>query len=297
MADEKIYLADGFKAIGQCVGSWCMNNRAHICTAVGISGTIVTGVLAARSGARAARRIDRKERELGRLLTTGEKVKLCGKDFILPAATAAVSVAGTLGSDVLNTKTIGIQNAALIASEQAYQKLSEKTKEVLGEKKAKQIEDEIAKEEIHKPGVITQEKLDNAPRSGNGELHPFMDSYSKMIFWSNLDYINCVIKELNDMMRDLAPRGDSFDYYDKMIGVRYSDWLERLGFEKRIWNCTAFREHGWNKGFSKDGEDDDPIEYVRTTEEYYPGFAVTYLTWEVDPIPMRLGRMIKASGY
>lgn len=296
MAEEKLFLADGFTAIGHAIGGWCANNKAHICTGLAIAGTISTGVLSARSGARAARKIDKKEQELNRKLTFKEKTQLCGKDFILPTAAAILSVGGAVGSDVLNTKTIGIQNAALIASEKAYEKLSQKTKEVLGEKKAQQVQDEIAKEKIHEPGVITQEKLDNAPRSGNGDVYPFIDDYSQLLFWSNLDYINCVIKDLQSMMRDLAPRGDEFDYYDKQIGIPYSEWLKSLGFDKKVWGCNAFRNFGWNKGFAEDCVDDDPIEYYRTTEEYSPGFAVTMIRWEKDPTDMRLGRLIKSSG-
>lgn len=294
MAD-KIYLADGFKLIGQNIGGWCMQNKAHICTAIGITGTVATGILSARSGARAARKIDKKERELGRLLTAKEKVCLCGKDYIAPVVACAFSVAGTLGSDVLNTKTIGIQNAALIASEKAYEKLSEKTKEVLGEKKAKQITDEIAKEDVKQSGVITQANLDNAPRSGSGTLYPFVDTYSNLLFWSNLDYISCCVKDLQQMMRDLKPRGSEFDYDGKIVGIPYSEWLKSLNFDKKIWSCNERKNKGWNKGYSEMGDDDDPIEYTTTAIEWEPGFAVTAIKWEKDPVDMNLGRLLKGS--
>ena len=293
---EKIYLADGYKAIGQKIGGWCMDNRAHVFTGLAVTGTITTGILSARSGARAARKIDRKEEELGRKLSFKEKMGLCGKDFILPATAAIISVGGAVGSDVVNTKTIGIQNAALIASEKAYEKLSQKTKEVLGEKKAKQVEDEIAKEKVEKSGIITQASLDTAPRTGSGTLFAYVDTYSNLLFWSNLDYINCVIKDMRALMHDLRPRGDEYDYYDKIIGVPYSEWLKSLGFDKKVWNCNERKDKGWNKGYSPDGSDDDPIEYYTRPIEWEPGFAVTAIYWEKDPIDMHLGRLIKSSG-
>ena len=293
---ERIYLADGFTVIGKTIGGWCAQNRAHICTALGVAGTVTTGVLSARSGARAARKIDRKEKELGRRLSLKEKTCLCGKDFIAPAVAGTLSVIGTVGSDVLNTKTIGIQNAALIASEKAYEQLSRKTREVLGEKKTQQVKDEIAKEKVEQSGVINAVNLDNAPRTGSGTLYPFVDTYSNLLFWSNLDYINCVLKDLQSMMRDLLPRGGEFDYDSKIVGVPYSEWLKSLGFDKKVWNCEERTKKGWNKGYSEDGEDDDPIEYTRSTIEWEPGFAVTAISWEKDPVDMRNGRLLKSSG-
>ncbi len=294
MNEEKIYLADGFREIGQRIGGFCADNRAHILTGLGVAGTITTGVLSAKSGARAARKIDRKEQELNRKLTFKEKASLCGTDFILPAVAGTLAVVGTVGSDVVNTKILGERTALLIASEKAYEQLSRKTKEVLGEKKAKQVQDEIAKENLEKSGVVTAVNLDNAPRKGNGQLYPYVDDFSRLLFWSNPDYIACHVKCLQEMMRDLRPRGDEFDYYDKKVGVPYSEWLKGLGFEPRVYNAYSKKNFGWNKGYTD--EDDDPIKYTMAPIEWEPGFAVTEIRWEKEPTDMRLGRMIKSNG-
>lgn len=294
---EKIYLADGFSAVGKEIGQWCANNRAHIFTGLAVSGTLATGVLSARSGMRSARKIDRKEEELGRRLTTKEKIALCGKDYILPAATCAVSMFGAVGSDVVNTRTIGIQNAALIASERAYEQLSAKTKEVLGEKKAKQVQDEIVKEKVVQSGMYDPDAFKDAPKCGTGTLYPWVDAYSMLPLWTNPDWVASTVKDMKALMRDLKPRGNEFDYYDKEIGVFYGqEWLSRIGYDKKVWK-TPEREHvGWSRGFCEDGEDDDSLEYYTTTMEYSPGFAVTALHWETDPSDMRLGRLRKSSG-
>ena len=97
-------------------------------------------------------------------------------------------------------------------------------------------------------------------------------------------------------MRELGPRGDEFDYYDKILGVYYSEWLKGLNFDKKVWNTKERKEKGWNKGFAKDGSEDDPIEYSLVPIEFEPGFAVMGLRWEKDPTDMRLGRLIKSSG-
>lgn len=292
------YALVGFKEIGKDLGKFCANNKAHIFTGLSVAGTVATGVLSARSGARAARKIDRREEELGRRLTFGEKAKLCGSDFIAPAASMIVAIGGSIGSDVINTRTIARTNIALVASEKAYEQLNRKTKEVLGEKKAHQIKDEIAKEKLDQAkatGYITQGSFENAPRSGNGTLRAFVDGYSMLPFWSTIDYIALTVKNLNTMMSEIGARGDEYDYDDKIIGVPYAEWLKSLNFENIAWNTSERIERGWNKGYAKDGSDDDPIAYITTPYEWEPGFAVTMITWEKEPSDMKLGRLIKAN--
>ena len=292
------YALVGFKEIGRNIGGFCHQNKAHILTGLSVAGTLGCGVLSVRAGARSARKIDRREEELGRRLTPGEKMKLCGTDFIAPVASGVVAICGSIGSDVINTQTIARTNMALIASEKAYEALNRKTKEVLGEKKARQIKDEIVKEKAKEiePMILSQNAFDHAPRTGEGAQYPYVDGYSTLPFWSNPDYLKCSLMKLQEMMRELKPRGDEFDYYDKIVGVAYSEWLSLIGYDRKVWDTPERRNAGWNKGFAVNGEDDDPIEYYMTPIEYSPGFAVTMLTWEKDPTDMKLGRLLKSNG-
>ena len=290
------YILQGFSVMENRTRQFYLANKAHIFTGLGICGTIATGVLSAKDGAKAARRIDRKARELGRPLNSKEKFQLCWSLYWDAILAGGISCFSTLKSDLINTDTISKRTALLIASEKAYEKLSEKTREVLGEKKANQIRDEIAKEDVHDGTTITQEKLDNAPRMGNGQLYPFLDGYSKILFWSNIDYIDLCVMKLNKMMGEIEPRNLVSDYYNQKKGVSYAEWLAFIGVDPKEYNTPERKNMGWNKGFCEDGSDDDPIAYYRTTEEYKPGFAVTVLTWEKDPTDMSLGRLIKSSG-
>ena len=56
----------GLELLGDRCSSFYEKNKAHIFTGIGIGGTIATGILSAQSGARGARKIDKKEKELGR---------------------------------------------------------------------------------------------------------------------------------------------------------------------------------------------------------------------------------------
>ena len=292
------YALVGFKEIGKGIGRFCADNKAHILTGLSVAGTVATGVLSAKSGARAARKIDKMEQELGRKLYPGEKLKLCGRDFIAPAASMIVAIGGSVGSDVINTRTIARTNIALVASERAYEQLSRKTRDVLGEKKAKQVKEEIAKdkvEEARSAGVLTMHSFDNAPRSGNGQLSAFVDGYSMLPFWSNIDYLKLTAKNLQELMMNIGARGDEYDYSDKEIGVPYCAWLKELGFDQSVWNSEERKSCGWNKGYEDDGSGDDPIWFDTHPMEWEPGFAVTVIDWEQKPRDMRLGRLIKAN--
>jgi len=296
------YILAGFREMFGDMGSFYQKNKAHIFTGLGIVGTIGTGVLSARDGAKAARRIDRKKEELGRELTFKEKMQLCWKDYIDAALIGGLACFSEFKSDQINTRTIADRTALLIASEKAYEKLSQKTREVLGDKKAKQVQDEVVKEELTKANpatglpYVSSNAFKDAPRVGNGELHPFIDAYTKLPVWSNIDYLRLQEKTLQEMMSELRPRDRTSDYVDKIVGVRYSEWLSMLGYSKDVWGTDERREQGWNKGCAGDGSDDDPIEFYTTPIEFEPGFAVTSIIWKKNPTSLRLGRLIKTNG-
>lgn len=298
MYDE--YLKEGFRVIGDWSRAFYDKNKAHIYTGLGIGGTIATGVLSAKGGAKSARQIDWKENELKRPLTVKEKIQLCWRNYAWAAVAGGLTCASDLKSDIVSTKLIAERTAMLITSEQAYEKLNQKTKEVLGDKKARQVQDEIAKEKVEKmeqSGAFSPYTLDNAPRCGSGTLYPYVDGYSgdTILFWSNPDYIALVVKSLNEMMKEIGPRGDEYDYFDKMIGVPYAEWLKSIGFGPQVWNTPEKRDMGWNKGYAADGSDDDPIGYFITSKTLENGMPVNVITWEKNPTDMRLGRMIKSN--
>lgn len=287
--------------LGARFGDFYEANKPHIFTGIGIVGTISTGILAAQSGSRSARKIDRKERELGRPLTFIEKGKLCWTDFIAPVAVGAVSCYSTYKVDRVLSAELAKRTTMLIASEKAYEKLSEKTKEVLGEKKAKQIQDEVITDQVQQAkqaGVLTLNDFVNAPRVGNGQLSMFVDAYTMLPFWSNRDYIALQVLQLQQMMLELAPRDPDRDYDNKMVGIPYREWLHRIGYtDPRITDTPERKYRGWNKGYdAKYHRDDDEIDFEMTPiawDENITAFAVSFTT---PPSDMKLGRLIKTSG-
>lgn len=295
------YVTKSLTMLGDRTAAFYEKNKAHIFTGLGIGGTILTGVLAAQSGAKSARKIDKKEKELGRKLSFIEKGKLCWKEAIPPVAACGMACFSEYKSDRISSKIIADRTMALVASEKAYEKLSQKTKEVLGEKKAKQVKDDIVNDKIEQAinnGVLSLDDFNRAPRVGNGELYRFVDEHTMLPFWSNADYIARMVMEMNNIMSELKERGGDTDYYDKKVGVPYREWLHRIGYlnHPNITDTPERRDAGWNKGFKADGTDDDEIAYTLVPKEWQPGIAVTAVVWEKKPTDMRLGRLIKSSG-
>ena len=293
------YLKSGIDALGFYGKKFYHENKAHIFTGLSIAGTIATGAISAKDGARAARRIDQKSIELGRELTNGEKFKLCWKDFLDAGLICAGACAATVASDAINTRTIADRTTLLIASEKAYEQLSKKTKEVIGEKKYKEVKDEMVKEKIQNqkpPHVITQTDFDHAPRVGDGALYPMILEYCWLPFWSNLDYLNLWVMKMNGIMSDLEPRDNTRNYLGQKIGVPFSEFVSAIGYDHKIACTPERRNHGWNKGYAKDGSDDDIIAIEHHSVEYSPGFAVTMISFEQDPRDMTCGGIFKSNG-
>ena len=299
MNDGKV--KQGLIYLGGRLSEFYEANKPHIFTGIGIGGTIMTGVLAALSGARSARKIDKRQEELGRPLTFLEKGQLCWTDALAPIAVCGATCWCDFKANRLFTTEIAKRTTMFLASEKAYEQLSKKTKEVLGEKKAKQIHDEVVNDKIDnaiQAGAISLDDFTNAPRVGNGTLYHFIDEYSMLPFWSNIDYITLQVRELQDIMNDLKPRDPNDEYYDKIVGVYYTEWLRRIGWNvPRILEAPVFKNLGWNKGYAgKHGADDDVIDFYTVPKTWAPGVSVTAVGFNTEPTNMRLGRWIKSSG-
>lgn len=288
------YIADGYKIMGTWLGDWAEKHKADIFTGISIIGTGATAVISAMDTSRAVRKIDAKELETGEELDWKEKVKLCWKDYIPTGLTVLGTDAASIASNRVSAKTITDLSASYAMLENLYERHKKKTREVVGDKKEQAIREEIAKEEVKQ--YFSTMKIP-PQRDPNDDL--WMDGYSGIIFWSNIDKLRRIEAKLQDMMNELAPRGDEYDYYDKMIGVNYGEWLSFLRLDNPD-ECHSVRNRriGWNKGFAKDGSDDDVIQFYTTAMEIDQGARVVHvINWETEPTDMKLGRLIKSSGF
>lgn len=298
-------LKDGYLMLGNYANDWYAQNKPHFWTGVSMVGTIATAVSSASDTARIFRKARKEHGCDPSELPVKERLKLYAANYPTTAVCAGISIFGAGKSDLENGKIIAERTGLYLATKKGYDLLKKNLKEVVGEKKAQQVQDKVAEEKVQEamaPTVFGQKSLlsvdmfENAPRSGHGQLFPWVDGYSMLPMWTNVDHVDMTIMKLNDMMHELKARGyDEFDYFDRPVGIPYSEWLSFQGYNKSVWNTPERKNHGWNKGFAKNGEDDDVIAYYRTTIEIAPGFPVCVMNWEKEPSDMRLGRLIKSS--
>lgn len=285
-------LKDGYLAMGNLANDWYEKNKAHFWTGVSMAGTVVTAVASAADTARIFRKCRKEYNCDPKELPVKDRLRLYAANYIMTAGCAGISMYGARKSDKENGKIIAERTGLYLATRKSYDLLKKNLKEVVGEKKAAQVQDKVAEEQVRQ--TVTQQAVDESPIIGRGD-QVFLDAYSGIIFRSNIDYLRLCEAKLQKMMTELASRDDEFDYYDKKIGVRYAEWLSFIGVPKKDWDTPERKDHGWNKGFAKDGSDDDPIEFYTTATEYEPGKSCLVINWEKDPTDMKLGRILKSN--
>ena len=286
-------LKDGYLLMGDICNSWYEQNKAHFWTGVSMAGSALTAIASANDTARVFRKCRKEYGCDPKELPVKERLKLYAANYITTAGCLGTSIFGAVKSDRESTKIIAERTGLYLATRKSYDLLKKNLKEVVGEKKAQQVQDKAAEEKIER--VVTPERVADAPVFGRGD-QLFMDGYTEELLWSNIDFLRRCEMEMKEMMRELAPRNHEYDYYDNEVGVHYYEWLSKVGFPREKWNTKERKHVGWNKGFRKDGEDDDPISFYTVAKEYEPGKSCLVIEWEKDPSDMRLGRLIKSSG-
>jgi hypothetical protein len=209
------------------------DNSPAILTGIGVVGVLTTAYFVGKATANAVRVIDEEnehlyEKSVGfgpsqRVLRLDNRntAKLVWKLYI-PAAASAI---GTIGCIVCANR-IGTRRAAAVAaaytlSERAYVEYKEKVLEKLGPDKAREIRDDLARDEI---------KRDPPPQSlilGSGKVL-FQDSFTKRYFESTMEDIKQAMNSVNyrinhHMYQSLG------DFYEE-IGLEQTDFSEEVGW-------------------------------------------------------------------
>jgi hypothetical protein len=122
-------------------------NSPSILTALGVSGTITTTVLAVRSGIEHQRIFPRDKFEYS---TKREEVILVWRIYIPPAISAGVTVACIIGAAKASSRRTAAITAAYSLSERAFTEYKEKVVEVLGKNKDQKVRDAIAQDKVDK---------------------------------------------------------------------------------------------------------------------------------------------------
>lgn len=226
----------------------------EILLGMGITGMLTTVVLAVVATPKAVKKIEKRKAELfeedklGYDEKTGEikslpakdVVKLCWKDYIPAAITGTVSTVCLIGSRSVSARRQAALATAYKLSESALLEYKDKVVETVGEQKAKEIDEEVEKEQVAKHPVVDKEVI----ITGDGEVLCF-DLLSKRYFKTTVDTIrrveNLINKRLMDEMwvslnefywelgLDSVGTGDAFGwdidkgFIDAKIGTQLTD--------------------------------------------------------------------------
>ena len=232
------------------------DNTPTILTAIGVTGTIATAVLASRASFKASEVLQEAEKNVtsyedGPSLDNREKFDLVWKLYIPAATTGVVTLACIITANrVSNRRAVALASAYSI-SQEAFREYKEKVFEKIGEKKEQAVRDEIA-----------QDRVNNNPPSlivANTTKTLCFDSYSGRPFESDLESIRTAVNDINYQLL-------SDDY------ASLTDFWEKIGLDR----TSDSDEIGWNIDRKLE------VEYAAALFEGKP-----VLTIEFRTIPIR----------
>lgn len=174
------------------------NNAPTILTAVGVTGTVVTAVLASKASYRFANAVD--DEMLTRVendvttdeLTKREKFDLAWKLYVPAVASGTITIACIVMAHQVNAKRLAAVAAAYAIVERDAGEYAEKVKEKLGVKKEGDVRDEIELKRLAEDPMIEG----NVIHTGNGTVL-FRDSVSGRYFYSSMEFVRRGENDIN----------------------------------------------------------------------------------------------------
>lgn len=225
-----------------------INNSPAILTALGVSGTVSTAVLAAKGGYQAARHMSDKDP----YLSNKERVEETWQFFIPAAVSGATTIACVILAAKAGAKKTAAITAAYSLTERAFMEYKDKVVDTLGEKKEKAIRDEIQQERVERTPAT------NVLVAGSGDVRCY-ESYTGRYFESSIESLRSAENEVNAKL-------------NRELYVTLSDFYYILGLPSTT-HSSAF---GWEAGklmhleistvLSPDGKPCLAFEYNYTTK-------------------------------
>ena len=194
-------------------------NSSTILTCIGAVGVIFTAVTAVKTTPKATRLLDKVKEEKGEDLTTLEKIKVAGPNYIPSILIGAGTIACIFGANILNKRYQASLISAYALIDNSYKEYKKKVVELYGEEANNEVISYIAKEKY----------TDDIQVSDNKQL--FYDEFSHRYFESTLED---VIKAEYNTNRNLQCNG----------GAYLNEYYELLGLEP----IPGGNELGWSSG-------------------------------------------------
>lgn len=224
-----------------------------ILTTIGVTGTLVTAVLATKATFKAAEILAEEDPHM----ETKEKALLVWKLYVPAAGTAVLTVAAIIFSHHVSVRRAAALASAYAISEKAFEEYREKVLEKMGEKKEQAVRDEI-----------TQDRLDRNPVTKaeviilNGNIL-CRDSLSGRYFLSDMETIRKAQNDINEQIIN-SHYASLGDFYDK-LGLPQTGMSEEMG-----WNLEKYLDIDYTHGLSDDNRPCLVIDYeVSPARSYF----------------------------
>ncbi len=196
-----------------------VDNSPVILTVIGVTGTLTTAYLTGKATVKSVREIDEVPSPR---IEASEVFRMVWKNYIPPAATAALTIAATIGSNRVSTRRAAAVAVAYSVTERAFNEYRERVVHHLGEKKEEQVRHEIAqarveRDSLEKPSVIV----------GSGQVLCY-EEFTGRFFNSDMETLR---KAQNDMNAQII--NDSYapleEFYD-LIGLPPTSESSEVGW-------------------------------------------------------------------
>ena len=246
-----------------------VKHSPEILMGIGITGMVMTTVMAVRATPKALMLIETEKRKLNyELLEEAKKsgsdvcnqitrleaidlVKVTWKCYIPAGITGIVSIACLIGASSVNARRNAALATAYTLSETTLRDYQKKVIETIGEKKEQTVRDAVAKEHIERDPVENKEVI----FSGRGNTLCY-DSISGRYFRSDMDAIKKAENELDARLRNEMYISLNEFYYE--IGL---EPLRVIG-DDLGWNIdSGYLDLGFSSQIATDGTPCLVIEY------------------------------------
>lgn len=242
-----------------------VDNSPAILTAIGVTGTVTTAVLAGKASYKAALVIDEMERQEGTPLDNKERL-VKNTQVVWPFYIPAVGMGATTIVCIVGASRIGMRRAAAMAaaysiSERAFEEYRDKVVEKMGENKEQAVRDEVAQDHISRSPVSSHQVI--VTNGGNVLCY---DMYTGRYFNSDMETIKKAQNDLNYVLLRESYASLN-DFYDK-VGLDWVSSGDELG-----WTVGDPLELRFSATISEDQRPCIAIDFsVTPVRNYYKGY-------------------------
>lgn len=223
------------------------DNSPVILTAVAVTGTITTAVLASRASFKAKELFDIEEYHREYVeevapMDIREKVNLSWKLYVPAVGTGAITIACIIGANRIGTRRAAAMAAAYSLSEKAFVEYKDKVIEKMGETKEQKVRDSIAQDRVDANPVSTREVI----ITGGGDVLCY-DSITGRYFESNVETLRKAQNDINQQI--LSSMYATLHEFYSLIGLPSTLYSSEVG-----WNNDNMLELQFSTVLSEDGK-------------------------------------------